>query len=377
MNILFIESSIPPNNGGVERVSWLLGNYLKKNHNDVYFAYCHLDSDLVDENHKMSYSFSDNEKKLCAKFRSFLNIKSIDVIILQGIFNYRLIKVLGILKSELKCNLLGCFHLSPGYLRYANVSLKSTLKYLIYNLILRRNNIRTFYKLSDGLVLLSATFVDQMVSEYNLPDKYKLYSIPNPLSYNIRLGGDKIQSKKNNVLIVSRLDNAQKNLTAALRIWKKIEEKGHKDWILIMAGAGDDENLILDYAKSLKLNQFKFVGRVDKPETLYEKSSIFMMTSNYEGFGMTLTESLQYGCVPIAFDTYSALHDILLDGYNGYIIPEKDEKRYVEKLEYLIMNKCNRNEMAHNGIKSVEKFSIDVVGQKWLNLFKKIRYEGQ
>ena len=49
MNVLFIESSIPPNNGGVERVSWLLGNYLKKNNNDIYFAYCHLDSDLVDE----------------------------------------------------------------------------------------------------------------------------------------------------------------------------------------------------------------------------------------------------------------------------------------------------------------------------------------
>lgn len=375
MNVLFIESSIPPSSGGVGRVSWILGNYLKKNHNDVYFAYYRLDSDIVDENHKIRYSFSDSEKKLFVMFKSFLSAKSIDVVILQGVFHHKLIKILGTLKNEMNYSLLGCFHLSPGYLRYSKVNFKSILKHLIFDFLLRRNNIRDFYILSDGLILLSSTFVDQMVLEYNLPDKCKLYSIPNPLSFETKLDFDKIKIKEKIVLIVSRLDNAQKNLISALRIWKKIEERGHRDWILVMAGAGADERMILDYAKSLKLRQFEFVGRVDKPESLYEKSSIFMMTSNYEGFGMTLTESLQYGCVPIAFDTYSALHDILTDGYNGYIISPKDENQYVDKLEYLITNGGVRSKMSHNGLKSIEKFSIDVVGEKWLNLFKKICYE--
>ena len=39
----------------------------------------------------------------------------------------------------------------------------------------------------------------------------------------------------------------------------------------------------------------------------YEKSKIFMMTSNFEGFGMTLTEALQNACVPFVFNTFSSL----------------------------------------------------------------------
>lgn len=377
MNILFVESSIPPNNGGVERVSWLLRNYFKKNNNEVYFAFCLVDSDIVDEKHKMKYSFSDSGKKLLNKFRSFFVAKSIDVVILQGIFNYRLIKILGILKNELNYCLLGCFHLSPDYLRYSNKNCKSILKHFVYNILLRRNNIRTFYILADGLVLLSTTFIDQMETEYNLPDKSKLYSIPNPLSFNTILDFKKVRLKEKNVLIISRLDNTQKNLISALRIWKEIEKKGYRDWSLIMAGAGNDERMILEYAKSLKLNQFKFIGKVEEPEKFYESSSIFMMTSNYEGFGLTLTESLQYGCIPIAFDTYSSLHDILLNGYNGYIIPKNDEKLYAEKLEYLIINENIRVEMSCNGINSSKKFSIEIIGQKWLDLFEKIRYEKQ
>ena len=88
---------------------------------------------------------------------------------------------------------------------------------------------------------------------------------------------------------------------------------------------------------------------------------------------MTLTESLQFGCVPMAFDTFTALHDILTDGYNGFIIPAKDEQTYADKMIELMKSPTTLEAMSKNAIESSKKFSIDVIGKQWLNLIDELK----
>ena len=45
-----------------------------------------------------------------------------------------------------------------------------------------------------------------------------------------------------------------------------------------------------------------------------------MMTSSFEGWGLTLTEAQQYGCVPLAFHSFASLTDIITDKVNGFAI---------------------------------------------------------
>ena len=68
------------------------------------------------------------------------------------------------------------------------------------------------------------------------------------------------------------------------------------------------------------LKRVRFEGR-QNPKRYYEEASIFMLTSSFEGWGLTLTEAQQFGCVPLAFYSYASLPDIITDGKNGFMIP--------------------------------------------------------
>ena len=68
-----------------------------------------------------------------------------------------------------------------------------------------------------------------------------------------------------------------------------------------------------------------------------------MMTSRSEAWGLTLTEAQQMGVVPIAFDTYASLRDIITDGVDGEIIAEGDVDGYVRCVLNLMQDDVTRN----------------------------------
>ena len=74
------------------------------------------------------------------------------------------------------------------------------------------------------------------------------------------------------------------------------------------------------------------IVRRKNPLRYYEHASIFMMTSAYEGWGMTVIEAMQNGVVPIVFNSYSAVYDILTDEEDGIIIENNDIKNYADKV---------------------------------------------
>ena len=71
-------------------------------------------------------------------------------------------------------------------------------------------------------------------------------------------------------------------------------------------------------------------GQKKNPEPYYNEASIFMMTSSFEGWGLTLTEAQQYGCVPLAFRSFASLTDIITDKVNGFAIPNDDISLYIK-----------------------------------------------
>lgn len=379
MHILFFESSIPPYRGGVQRVTWLLRNYFLSLGHDVFFAYFLNDFKEVDAAHKLEFDVKDSEKKLKAKILSFILDNKIDIIILQGIFYKKIGKIMIDVRTTVKCKIIGCFHLSPGFEEKKQRGIIGRIKFKIKKKIEGSNNkYNFFFKYGDKLVLLSESFINEMIYYYKLPiyERNKICCIHNPLSFQETFEVKDVTSKKNIVLIISRIEECQKNLKSALRIWKTVESSGLvNDWSLILGGYGPSEQVIIDYAKQLKLHNFKFIGKVDKAQQFYKDSSLFMMTSRYEGFGMTITEAQQNGCVPIAFDNFSVLHDIIKNGYNGIIIPSEDEMSYANNIISLMLDRTRRQQMAKNAIKSSDKFSINVIGAKWINLFEELLNE--
>lgn len=234
------------------------------------------------------------------------------------------------------------------------------------NKIYRQN-----YKYSDVYNLLSKTFFPDMCRKLGVKDASKLHAIPNPLTFDKIEPSSIIDSKKNVVLFVGRLDETQKKISFALKAWQLVQQKGFDNWSFRIVGHGPDEGFLKQMVVEEQIPNVTFEGR-QTPIPYYEKASIFLMTSDFEGWGMTLTESLQYGVVPIARDTYSALHDIITDNYNGLIISSKGIRKYADSMIDLMTNCDKRRELALNGLKSAERFTHKKVVDQWEMLLEKL-----
>lgn len=225
------------------------------------------------------------------------------------------------------------------------------------------------YNVADKTLLL--TNREKTIIKKIVGDSTKCIAIPNPLSWEKIEDTSIIEGKKKEVLIVSRIYNPEKRIDLALKIWKLLEKRGYNDWILKIVGSGVHEEYLKKMTNKLGLKNVSWEGRqVSYP--YYRTASLFMMTSACEGWGLTLTESLQTGTVPLAFDSYPALHDIITDGYDGCIIKNNDIEAYANKMEWLMTHADERKQMALNGLKSAQRFTINKIMDQWVEMIESL-----
>ena len=153
---------------------------------------------------------------------------------------------------------------------------------------------------------------------------------------------------------MGRLDNRSKKLRTLITIWKEIY-KEYKDWKLIIIGDGEDKKNLTNLANGIK--NIEFTGFLE-PYEYYQRASIFCMTSIFEGFPMCLTEAMQFGCVPIAFDSFPAIHDIILPQQTGELVCPFSKREYIQKITYLMQNDSYRNELSRKAFNHVKKYDI-------------------
>ncbi len=361
MRLLFSVRSIDSGRGGIERNTNTLYQYFESCGFECFCLYEETlvaGNDVIPVERRMQIDNTLCRKQLVRQCLDYIKDNQIDVILNRGVYYTFLFDVYERLKKEGGCHIIHSLHSSPDDKR-----LFHTLPFF-RNMVYRR---RRMYKICDRFVVLSPRYIDMAYRKLRLSDRKKLIAIANPRPC-VDVAPETIELKKKQVLIVSRLAEKQKNLRAAVRIWKEIETRGAEGWELVLAGHGDDEAFLLRYVKKLGLRNFRFVGRVNEPLELFQESSLFMMTSNFEGFPTTLQESLLNGCVPIVFDTFAALHDMVSDGYNGLIVARGDEKMYADVLYDIIHDEERRKEMAVRGIGSCDRYRIENIGKQWTDL---------
>ena len=245
---------------------------------------------------------------------------------------------------------------------------------VLYNYYKKRHIIaagdifNTLYDDSDYFLTLSESFFPYMKKAMKRENYSKLLAINNPLTFDGISTADSLNEKEKIVLVCSRMDENQKRISLILKAWYNIEKsKVSNDWRLIILGDGGDLNHYKDVATKLKLKRCYFEGHKN-PEPYYERASIFLMTSKFEGWGLTLTESLQKGVVPVVMNTMPVFSDIITTGYNGYLTRKNDLRAFSHSVLTLIDNPGKLKEMQLNALKSASKFSLDSTIEKWLRL---------
>ena len=93
------------------------------------------------------------------------------------------------------------------------------------------------------------------------------------------------------------------------------------------------------------------------------------MTSEYEGFGLVLIEAMAYGTVPVAFDSYANVGEIITHGKNGMLVPPFRVREYSKTLASLMNDLKRREAMAFSAINTSHNYDVDAICKKWLDLF--------
>lgn len=177
------------------------------------------------------------------------------------------------------------------------------------------------------------------------------------------------QEKEKRVLFVGRLDNSVKGVDRLLRVWARAG-KALPDWHLDIVGDGPDAAFLKDLARELHLSNVSFEG-FRNPAPYYRRSSIFCLASTFEGFGLVLPEAMQHGCVPMAFNSYAAVRDLVIPDRTGILVRPFDEEEYARQLIRLMQDAPLRASMAQAGPQHAALFSPARVVREWDSLFQR------
>ena len=168
------------------------------------------------------------------------------------------------------------------------------------------------------------------------------------------------------VIFVGRLDS-QKGYQYLNEIWGIVEGR-HPDWRLDIYGEGADlkENLgLIPKGK----NVFPHGQTLDIQDK-YKESSILVLTSVYEPFGLVMPESMSCGIPVVAFDCPYGPSEIISDGKDGFLINCYDVEAFADKLCLLMENEALRKQMGQNAILSAQRFTKDKIIPQWNALFE-------
>lgn len=179
----------------------------------------------------------------------------------------------------------------------------------------------------------------------------------------------KLENKR--AIAVGRLD-AQKGFDRLIVLWKDIHAK-HPDWKLDIFGQGCDEQKLQTLITDMGLKDAVMIHKPSKNiKDEYLASSIFVMTSAYEGLPMTLLEANGLGLPSVCYNFKCGPKDVIVDGKNGFIVNEGNAGDFVESVCRLIENEALRKKLGLGAKLLSARYSKEVVMQKWIDLFNEI-----
>ncbi len=375
-NILFIERYLEPTNGGIERVTYILAEELRNRGYGTFYAFMGTESDtpLIDDSRKLCMAGCESAQELAEALTAFIRANDIQLMVCQDYFIKKLRIAYPDIVAATGVKLVSCLHLSPDFFEkrrafswhFRKDYMRDVRHRITYSILGNRRvrRMRIMYAMSDRFLLLSDRYIPVFARITGIKDTSRLVGMGNPCTFP---EAEASPEREKEVLVVGRMLEFQKRISLILRAWRPLAAQ-HPGWRLRLVGDGIDLDYYKQIARELGLKNIIFEGHSDNVSRYYSKASIFVMTSLFEGLPMTMIEAQSFGCVPVAFDSFAALHDII-DGDNGIIVPDGDMRGLVAAVGSLMNDEDKLRRMAANAMESSRrKFSRDRIIDRWREL---------
>lgn len=193
-------------------------------------------------------------------------------------------------------------------------------------------------------------------------------AVPNPVAFYLD-NPDYSLRQIGRILAIGRF-HVQKRFDRLVEAFALIAEK-HPNWYIDIFGKGEfgeEEKLqqLIDYAGMKNRIILHAPTRDVIPE--YLQSQFFVLSSDYEGFGLVLIEAMACGIPVVSTNCPYGPSEIISDGETG-LLAGMDAKDLAEKMEWMITHEKERKEMGIKAHKAAARYKRDVVMKEWENTY--------
>lgn len=245
----------------------------------------------------------------------------------------------------------------PTYYVATKVKSKKKITWANVNLLnagYRESFNRKYYDKFDHIVAVSAQLYD-ILAQSRMMDSRRLTTIYDIISpetirrmareYTI---DEYFTSGAIRIATVGRMAR-QKNQILAVRAAKILKEHGHEFcWCLV--GNGPDFQSVKQLVEAESLGDcVRLTGAMPNPYPFMKDCDIYVQTSSFEGFGLTIAEAKILG-KPIVSTNFDVVRDQIDDGVNG-LIADMTPESVAAKIERLIADAELRQRLAANAAK--------------------------
>lgn len=175
--------------------------------------------------------------------------------------------------------------------------------------------------------------------------------------------------KSKRAIFAGRFDY-QKDLGTLVKVWTLVQQQ-YPDWVLDVYGNGELKPYYEEIISEKKLN-IRIQSAVPDIMGRFIESSMLLMTSLYEPFGLVLAEAMSCGLPVVAFDCPYGPADIIHHGVDGFLIEDRNVGAYSDCVCQLIENERMRQEIGRAAISSSKRYKADNIMPQWNKLFMEL-----
>jgi glycosyltransferase involved in cell wall biosynthesis len=168
----------------------------------------------------------------------------------------------------------------------------------------------------------------------------------------IKIGLKQKYSQFETIILMASRFSREKNIGLAIEAMAEIVKKYPKTGLVIV-GSGPEKDKLVRLGRAKMPENFAVEPWANDLSSYYKSADIFLLTSNYEGWGMAVVEAMACAC-PVLMTDVGCAGELVINGQNGLVAPVGDKESLICLLEKMVSGRSLRQRLSQSGLETIK-----------------------